>query len=88
MSSETLAFFIGGNMVRKGVRRQTDRNKPTYKTLEKRVNCIGGSLTQTITLKHSSCFSMKGWTCLSAALLGNQRACRKAFPNTLKQLVC
>ena len=35
------AFFIGGNMVLKVMRMQTDRNKPTYsETLEKKVNCI------------------------------------------------
>ena len=66
-------------MVRKGVRRQTDGNKPTYKTLEKKVKCISGSLTQTITLKYSSCFSMKGWTCLSAALLRESKSLQKSF---------
>ena len=45
-SSETPAFFIGGNMGVKRMRMQTNRNKPTYsETLEKQVNCISESLT-------------------------------------------
>ena len=85
------AFFIGGNMVLKVMRMQTDRNKPTYsETLEKKVNCISESLTQTsaqVLKKFIEILQL-----LQYGMLDLSKCCSagesKSFPETLKHLLC
>ena len=86
------AFFIGGNMVLKVMRMQTDRNKPTCsETLEKKVNCISESLTQTsaqVLKKFIEILQLLQYGMLDLSKCCSAGGESKSFPETLKHLVC